>query len=522
MRQRWKSLLVLSLTVLQVSASPYPLGIDQRLSPPSPSTTQDWEQHPTHIPRNDPTPTAKVITSFAAAGTIQILASKKTPPSGFVHSVLEKAGHVTSFPLLTSPIPKPTSLLSALPNLPSLEPALPPIAIKMLAQDIFADPISTDPPPANIAKRGDHPVPRLGIQKSGPIETNKFYGNFHLGNQTSPTYLHPYSVAWPRGQGPSASWGLAVSHVERTQTVYGQVQPATGAAAYFLNPIGIHSVCISAVELNSSTTTLTTSLLTDFSVQVNLLSTPQSPSPAIQFPLVQGAAFVTALFNGATPLIQTGVFYRTVTRTTREVKPGVTKYKLHLEDGITWLLYARHTQGDPLDLQVINNGLAQASGPFYGSIQVAKDPGNGEGVYDAACGVWATGVEMSGCVDGGRGEYTFSFKKGGDAGTTLAMFALPHHQASFDDATKGKMTDVKLQTTTKGVAVAVVADKWTMVEGSLPVNMGFSPWSPQAGSVATISNETRAAIHEVARQEVSQNMQEQTNQDSMYFSGKVS
>ncbi|SPQ27019.1 4ee033f6-8284-42d7-adde-504318073558 [Thermothielavioides terrestris] len=389
----------------------------------------------------------------------------------------------------------------------------------MAAQDIFADPISTDAPPANIGRKQDHPAPRLGIAKNGPIETNKFYANFFLGNQTSPTYLHPYAVSWARGQGASASWGLAISHVEGSQRVYGQTSPETGAAAYFINPIGIQSVCLSAKELGTDTA-LTTESLTDFSVQVSLRPNAQAGA-AVQFPLVQGSAFITAIYNGASPVIQTGVFFRTVTRTTTDPKPGVTKYKLHLEDGRTWLVYAYHTRGDPLDLEVVNNGFAQAKGPFYGIIQVAKDPGNGEAVYDQACGAYPTGIELSGSVDDKTGTYKFCFQKAGMPATTLAMFALPHHQSSFDAATRSKVTGVLLQTTTKGMAAAVVADSWTMVESNLPTNVGFLPWSPQAGTVTAISDATKRFIHNISQQETSQDILQQTNQDSMYFNGKA-
>ncbi|KAL2016098.1 hypothetical protein VTK56DRAFT_4272 [Thermocarpiscus australiensis] len=389
----------------------------------------------------------------------------------------------------------------------------------MISGNIFADPISTDAPPANIGRRQDHPEPRLGIRGTAPIPTNKFYANFFLGNQTSPTFLHPYSVAWARGQGASRSWGLAVSHIEASQRVFGPVKPATGARAYFINPIGIQSVCISAKELGPDTALVTQSL-TDFSVQVSLHPNAQAPA-AVQFPLVQGSAFVTATFNGAVPLIQTGVFFRTVTRATGEVKPGIVKYKLLLEDGRTWLLYGYRTGGDPLDLEVVNNGLAQSRRPFYGIIQVAKDPGNGEQLYDQACGTYATGVELSGTVDSTRGTYTFAFNKAGMSGTTLAMFALPHHQSSFDAGTAAKMSGLTLQTTTKGVATAVIADSWTMVEANLPTNMGFLPWSPRAGSINAISSGTKSFIRNIALQEVSQDMLWQTNQNSMYFSGKA-
>lgn len=525
MGQIWRLILVL-LTALQVAVSidssrdegrRNPNRQTQHSSAPSPQlgTKRGLNDPPSRDVLTSP---AKVITSFAPSGTIQILASTKRPAPGILHSSLDKVGHATSVPILTEPIPKPTSLLSVPPFSASLKVA-PSVKIKSMARDIFADPISTDAPPANIGRKQDHPVRRLGIKANGPIQTNKFYGNFHLGNQTSPTFLHPYSVAWARGQGASGSWGLAVSHIDPKQRVYGPSSAGTGAASYFINPIGIQSVCLSAQELDSAAV-LTTEALTDFSVQVDLRPNAQAAA-AVQFPLVQGSAFITAVYNGATPLIQTGVFYRTVTRATADPKAGVTKYKLHLEDGNTWLLYAYCTGGGPLDLEVVNNGLARARNPFHGIIQLTKDPGNGEAVYDQACGAYPTGVHLTGSVDGARGTYSFCFQKAGMGGTTLAMFALPHHQSSFDDVTRGKMTNLTLQTTTKGVATAVLADSWTMVEGNLPTNLGFLPWTPQAGSVGAISDATKAAIRNVAQQEVSQNILQQTDQNSMYFSGKV-
>ena len=523
----WK-LAFLLLTALQVAPCVAAVASFKDYDPKSLSHPA-YQALPSSLPLvkrdgNDSSPSdvltspAKVITSFTPSETIQILANKKKPSSGRFHSTLDTTGHCTSVPILTSPIPKPTSLLSAASVVASLKAAVS-ITVESMVQDIFADPISTDAPPTNIGRKQDHPVRRLGVTSKSPLETNKFYANFFLGNQTSPTFLHPYSVAWARGQGAAGSWGLSISHIDSKQRVYGPTSPGTGAASYFINPIGIQSVCLSAKELGSSTA-LTTESLTDFSVQVNLRPNAQAAA-AVQFPLVQGSGFITAVYNGASPVVQTGVFFRTVTRATADPKAGVTKYKLLLEDGVTWLVYAYHTQGDPLDLTVINNGLAQAKGPFYGTIQVTKDPGNGETLYDQACGAYPTGVRLSGSADGTSGTYTFSFNKSGMSGTTLAMFALPHHQASFDGATRGKMTSLQLQTTTKGVATVVMADSWTMVESNLPTNMGFLPWSPQVGTVSAISDATKKTIHNIAQQEVSQNILQQTDQNSMYFSGKV-
>jgi endo-1,3(4)-beta-glucanase len=143
-------------------------------------------------------------------------------------------------------------------------------------------------------------------------------------------------------------------------------------------------------------------------------------------------------------------------------------------------------------------------------------------VYDQACGAYATGVKLVGSATDTSGSYTFCFKKDGMKEATLAMFALPHHQSSFDGATKGKMANVKLQTTTKGLANAVLADSWTMVEPKLPTTIGFLPWSPEAGGISSISEAAKKTIHGIAQKEISQDIMGQTDQPSMYFSGKVS
>jgi endo-1,3(4)-beta-glucanase len=102
------------------------------------------------------------------------------------------------------------------------------------------------------------------------------------------------------------------------------------------------------------------------------------------------------------------------------------------------------------------------------------------------------------------------------------MFALPHHVQSFDAVTAAKIQNVTLQTTTKGLATAVLSDSWTMVEEDLPTSMNFAPWSPSRKSQSILSPAAVAAISNVSISEVSQDMNAQTNLSSMYFSGKVS
>ncbi|KAI9761768.1 MAG: hypothetical protein M4579_000862 [Chaenotheca gracillima] len=388
----------------------------------------------------------------------------------------------------------------------------------MASNNIFV-PVATNAPPSNVPTRGDHPAPRLGIAtQKAPLETNKFYANFFLGAQAQSTFTHPYSVSWSKGTGSLQSWGLSISHVEASQRAFGPGNPAS----YFINPIGIQSMILSATELGSSTT-LSTDSLAAFSANVNLLP-KAGASTSIQFPLVQGMGFVTGKYNGLTAVIQSGVFFKTVTQASYSKTANTVKYNIALEDGTSWLLYATASSGSNLSLKQSSNSLLQASGPFTGTIQVAKNPGgaNGETIYDASAGVYATAATISGSVSGSQGTYSLSWTKAGAAGTKpkLLMFALPHMVDSFDSNTNGAKTGIQLQTTTKGMATATVGDSWTMVEPKMPTDMGFAPWDPSSKSQPNLSSGAVSAIKPIASSEVGQDMNAQTNLNSMYYSGK--
>jgi endo-1,3(4)-beta-glucanase len=169
----------------------------------------------------------------------------------------------------------------------------------------------------------------------------------------------------------------------------------------------------------------------------------------------------------------------------------------------------------------VNNGLVQATSNWNGIIQIAKLPNAAaELIYDTAAGAYATSAAVSGSVSGSDGTYTFAFVKKGIATVKLLMFALPHHVASFAASTQNVVTGLQLQTTTKGVATAVVGDSWTLNE-NLPTTMGFAPWNPTSGQSTILSASAINAIQSVAKSEVSQDMNAQTNLNSMYFSGKA-
>lgn len=293
------------------------------------------------------------------------------------------------------------------------------------------------------------------------------------------------------------------------------------AAAYYYNPVGIHSMILSATELGEATV-LEMEDITSFSARV-LLKAEAGSDPVLALPLVQGMPYVTGEFRGGHPMVQSGVYFRSMTRVDEDPKADVVKYNFALEDGTTWIVYGYHTEGEPLNLEVTNQGLAQSTESFTGVIQIAKNPGKADTALDDGAGVYPTGVELSGSVSGEEGSYTLSFARGGTTEGSLYMYALPHHIESLDGDTASRVQEViQLDTTTKGKATLVQGESWTMREPNLPTTVDFAPWSPEHGGPQTfLSPIAKAAIAPVAVLDVSQDMDVQTDLDSMYFSGKA-
>ncbi|KAL8704907.1 MAG: hypothetical protein Q9201_001976 [Fulgogasparrea decipioides] len=435
-----------------------------------------------------------------------------------VQTSLQTDGRTIAQPFPTEPIPSVTSTLAPKNARPVVFVAQPtPTAIPT---DIFAEPVSTGAPAPNIVSRNDHPVPRKGIlDRKLPKSTNKFYANLFLGNQTNSVWTQPYTLQWSQGAGNAMSWGMSVSHIEEDQRVFG---PNTTAnpVEYYANPVGIQSMIFSAAELGPGMT-LTTDSLTAFSVNANLIA-KDAKTPAITLPLVEGMGFVTAIYHSVTPFIDSSVFFHTITPV-RSPKVGVTKYKILLDDGNTWLLYATAANSSGLALTATSNTRLQAAGPFEGTIQVAKNPGNvvsHEQSYDTAAGAFATSASLSGSVDGNSGSYTFSWAKAGNK-SPLMMFALPHHIQSMAASTSTGKTAIQLQTTVKGLATGVIGDTWAMTEPELPTSIGFTPWNTASGSHQAIVAAAQQNVKTAGGSELSQDMNKQSNLNSMYYSGKA-
>ena len=333
----------------------------------------------------------------------QSLPSPGEPPmtSGSVVTSLETSGHPSKEPFPTALIATSTSIqVHSTSKIPLVVQAVSNPTISA----IFAKPISTGLPENSIESRSDHPVPRTGlVSQSGKVGTNKFYANFFLGAQTNPVWTHPYSLQWAKGRGAAGSWGMSISHIDAKQRTYGP-DPSANPVEYYINPINVQSIILSATELSSSTA-LTMDSMTAFSANANLLPKP-GVVPAITFPMVQGMGFVTGQYRNVTPYIRSSVFFKTLTPLASPSK-GVTKYRILLQDGNTWLLYARADNGTGLSLTAVSSSSIKAPGRFSGTIQIAKNPGamaGNEATYDSCAGTYAKTLALSGCGKDGHSQ----------------------------------------------------------------------------------------------------------------------
>jgi endo-1,3(4)-beta-glucanase len=189
--------------------------------------------------------------------------------------------------------------------------------------------------------------------------------------------------------------------------------------------------------------------------------------------MVQGMGFVTGIYKSATPLIQSGVFFKSLSPLS--VTGSTAKTVATLQDGTQWLIYVIPNSGSAPDIILDDSQTVRISSGFSGIVQVAKLVGGnaGESVYDASAGVYASSGNIGASLTTAStipvtgtstASYSLSWSKQGQTTKTLLMFALPHHVQAFDGPSANAKTNITLQTTTKGMATGVHADKWTMFE----------------------------------------------------------
>ncbi|CDK25285.1 unnamed protein product [Kuraishia capsulata CBS 1993] len=349
-----------------------------------------------------------------------------------------------------------------------------------------------------------------GVSSSGPIETNNFYGNILLDDQTSYVYTHPYVVWYSNSSGTE---GLAVNYSTASQRVSG---PGTTAPVeYFLSPAGNKCLVLGASEFDSSMS-LKIDTPKRFSVNAKFASAKYG---TMTCPLLQGIGFVTGVYDDLTPVIHSGVGISSVSGGTAP-RSGINKYVIKLSNDTTWTMFVTVPSGQSLSFSLDGSSKIVGSNSVSGAVvQICCGT---DSSFDSAAGCYPTACTLSGSVSGSKGTYALSYTTSGtsNSGKTL-MFALPHQVDSFTSTTSGSKTSAELTDTVHGTVVGYLTKKFEMSE-TLPTSMSLAPFTTISGwSKPNYTSAQLSAIKTAAEADANDDVASLSNLDSMYYSGKI-
>ncbi|KAI3404229.2 ACF2 [Candida oxycetoniae] len=367
--------------------------------------------------------------------------------------------------------------------------------------DIFQKPIATKEPPPLFKKVQHNAIPK-GCSLNQPIQTNNFYNNLTLEDQTCPIWTMPYSL-WFTKEEKEQDFGLAFNHTEAQQRVFGP-DPASSHAQYFFNPPRIKSFVLSSENFGNLRLTLHEHR------KMSVTARLENDQGCIVIPLCMGMGFITAIYDRIQPIIASQVGYQEFKQCGQV--DSLKKYSVKLFNQVTWSIYS--------DIELILKNPNQIVGSSPGTVQIAR----GESChYDDTAGCYPVKIDLSGTVNGDIGEYRFTYILNGRSrsGKTL-VWALPHHQEVVKSDSAADCTDLQLDSTTKGVMKAYKVNELIMQEHGLPIDIKWDPWTETMHKAkATWSNEAKHLIRQAAIEEMKQDVVGMANIDSMYTSGKI-
>lgn len=401
------------------------------------------------------------------------------------------------------------------------------------------------PPDPNIFGGGQlHPKKPINLpskpSSNHPPGTNKWYTQLILPPRgTDPIYPLPYALAVLDGQSLLSTQnaipyvGLGISHSATRDIVFGP--PVSAGASqpvkYYLNPLVI-TMCFGARELDSRNLTPT---LTDWSELVAHFTISCANNSMISIPICRGAAFMTMIYTGLTPIIRSTLAIVSLTQDQTNFH-GFIKYRIQFNDQSTWLLYAQPVNGFPhLNLQqVTQTEMVHSMGPWSGIIQVVKmsesysSPSSSsdqrhqeESVYDRGVGVW---VDKA-CISSGprgSGSYSFDWFTQGPRAHAQAplIFALPHHTEAMLNPIEIEPR-IMLASRVTGQMRLYQSSQWAFREDlRLAKNLGITPIYDNDSSPSPLAQSCKTTLTDIFIKELEVDFEGEASLDSYYFAGK--
>lgn len=372
--------------------------------------------------------------------------------------------------------------------------------------NIFDTPISIHVP-MPMFQQVQHQVtlPAGTDKKNLPVETNKFYGNMLLGEQQCPAWTHPYSLWWSKDPN---FYGMAIAYIQENQRVYGPGAPPQ----YYFNPTGIKSFVFGATEFDSCNL-----VLSDMKHMSARALLKKSETQYIDFPLVQGMGFISAIYKSTTPKITSAVAVRTFNQATAP-SSDLKKYEVVLENGVTWWIFL--SKNISIDLRLDNPTTIISSAVTSETVIQLCVATSSE--VDNAAGCYPIGCNLNGSVTGNEGNYSFNYSlEGSSKSNATLLYALPHHVETFTQNTASKKINSVLDATVSGKMQGYITDTFDM-KLEVPDKVQFDPFTTiQGKGTPRYSSNVLNAIRNAAQREVDGDVINESNIDSMYTAGKI-
>lgn len=338
-------------------------------------------------------------------------------------------------------------------------------------------------------------LPR-GVMKDLSIHTNKFYNNLILGEQTNMVWTYPYGFYWDK----SSKHGFAVQYSSPSSRINGK-KNSNGAVSSFTYPTHKGDLVFSASELRQNQSYLTVKDMEAMYVAVQLSPEGYNKTNNIEFPLVEGMGFATAIYHGnmtlrlSSEFTITSLVQENVTARSTEMQ----KYRINLSSGAQWIIFlSGKLSGFQLSMY---NGNIVASRPADGLVvqaAVAPKERRLDAYYQLSAGSYVTGADVKGSIACRDVQYSISYTTAGSSHANVPIiFALPHHLENLSQSTAKRYTGINLWSTTKGEMRGLLTNVLSFTD-TVDINVQFYPYLLGTGTSLSYSPEQIKQIRDVA------------------------
>ncbi|KAM9925550.1 hypothetical protein OXX59_003801 [Metschnikowia pulcherrima] len=351
-----------------------------------------------------------------------------------------------------------------------------------LNEDNLFAPIS-NVSPKDFFDEGVHPFEILpGVSNDLPYQTNKFYGNLFAGEQNSAAFV------WPREFGDKG---------------------VKGAPKYYFNPINVPGVSIGAVSIKKDHNHMTVSRMRQMSVNVKISPEISQSTDYIEFPIVEGMGVVTSIYHGSLiAQIEGNGGISNFTEIEYEPSEPLTKmYRIVVGTQETWLVIVKVPASDPdftlkegADKKFLVGSKAVDGLIIQVALAPSEDEEKSQALYYQIAGQYVTDAKLSGSMSCGHVNYKIAYETAGISDTPL-VFALQHHLALFDGEMEKRASNIKLESTTKGMMHGYLT-KELLFSHEVDAKVQWLPYVKDRSTDLTYSSEQIEQIRKAAIEEL--------------------